>query len=158
MKHGTDSLGFLLHDATRLVRRRFEARAADLGLTSAQWRALVHVLRAGRASQARLAERLEIEPISVSRLIDRMVEGGWVTRDADPTDRRARIVVPTDKSLKTFEEARDLAEVVYAQALAGLSPETRQTLMGALRTIVSNLSEPGETPCSLAHDEAANVR
>ncbi|WP_415184262.1 MarR family winged helix-turn-helix transcriptional regulator [Phaeovulum sp.] len=154
MTHGTDSLGFLLHDAARLIRRRFEARAADLGLTSAQWRALVHILRAGNASQARLAERLEIEPISVSRLVDRMVEGGWVTRKADPSDRRARIVVPTSKSLKTYEEARSVADVVYAQALTGLPAETRETLMRALRAIVCNLSEPDEILCSPAKNEA----
>lgn len=72
---GTDRLGFLLHDAARLMRRRFEARASGYGLSSAQWRLLVRVVKEAGVAQARLAELLEIEPISVSRLIDRMEEG-----------------------------------------------------------------------------------
>mgnify|MGYP000607290851 CR=1 FL=1 len=86
-----DSLGLLLHDARRAVVRRFEARAASHGLSSAQWRLLFALKRLGPCTQARLAERLEIEPISVSRLIDRAEEAGWVTREADPADRRSNV-------------------------------------------------------------------
>ena len=61
-----DGFGLLLHDAARLLRRRFEARGGEYGLSSAQWRLLVKLVREGRAAQSRLAELLEIEPISVS--------------------------------------------------------------------------------------------
>jgi MarR family transcriptional regulator for hemolysin len=83
-----DQLGFLLHDSARLLRRAFERRAAAYGLSSAQWRLLAHVLRHGSIAQARLADLLEVEAISVSRLIDRMEQAGWVTRLPDPQDRR----------------------------------------------------------------------
>lgn len=135
-----ESLGFLLHDATRAIRRRFEAGAAELGLSSAQWRCLVHLMREGPSPQARLAELLEIEPISVSRLLDRMQEGGWITREADPTDRRVRIVSATPKTCAAFTEAKTIAEAIYADALAGLPPGTRETLMATLRQIIVNLS------------------
>ena len=84
----TNTLGFLLHDATRLIRRRFELRGQAFGLSSAQWRLLVHLVREGSASQARIAELLEIEPISVSRLVDRMEQAGWVERRASRGDQR----------------------------------------------------------------------
>ena len=70
----TDRLGYLLHDASRLLRKRFEERAVGYGLSSAQWRLLARVFKEEGVTQARLAELLEIEPISVSRLIDRMEE------------------------------------------------------------------------------------
>lgn len=139
-----ESLGFLLHDAHRAIRRRFELRAAELGLSSAQWRCLVHLMREGPAPQARLADLLEIEPISVSRLLDRMQEGGWITRAADPTDRRVRIVTATPKTCEAFSEARKIADTIYAEALAGLPPGTRETLIATLRRIVANLSKNPE--------------
>ncbi|MBZ4023599.1 MarR family transcriptional regulator [Rhodobacter sp. TJ_12] len=140
-----ESLGFLMHDATRLLRRRFELRAAELGLTSAQWRLLVNLMRRGPLPQARLAEFLEIEPISLSRLVDRMQEAGWVERHPDPNDRRIRIVHATDKTRAVISEVKQIAETIYADALTGLSPATTDTLMGALRQIIANLSSPTET-------------
>jgi len=139
-----ESLGFLLTDATRVLRRRFEQRAAELGLSSAQWRVLVHLMRRGPLSQARLSEFLEIEPISVSRLIDRMQEAGWVGREPDPTDRRVKLVVPERKAYATFENARQIADELYERALAGFPPGALETLTDALRRIIINLSDPPE--------------
>ncbi|MGO4851987.1 MarR family winged helix-turn-helix transcriptional regulator [Phaeovulum sp. W22_SRMD_FR3] len=142
-----DSLGLLLHDASRLIRRRFEAAAADLGLSSAQWRLLVQLAKIGRATQARLAERLEIEPISVSRLVDRMQESGWVTREPDPQDRRAKVIVPTEKALALYTDLRGRAEGVYEQAQTGIPAEERAVLMRVLKTIIANLASDDETGC-----------
>ncbi|RBP97100.1 MarR family transcriptional regulator [Rhodobacter sp. 140A] len=139
-----ESLGFLLTDATRAIRRRFEQRATELGLSSAQWRVLVHLLRRGPLSQARLAEFLEIEPISVSRLVDRMQEAGWVEREPDPNDRRVKLVVAKRKAHAAFENARQIADDLYEQALAGLPPGALDTLTDALRRIIINLSDSPE--------------
>lgn len=139
-----ESLGFLLTDATRAIRRRFEQRATELGLSSAQWRVLVHLLRRGPLSQARLAEFLEIEPISVSRLVDRMQEAGWVEREPDPNDRRVKLVVAKSKAHAAFENARQIADDLYEQALAGLPPGALDTLTDALRRIIINLSDSPE--------------
>ena len=79
------------------MRKRFEKRGSRHGLSAAQWRLLVRVVKEEGISQARIAELLEIEPISVSRLIDRMEEGGWIERRQDPTDRRVRTIFPTAK-------------------------------------------------------------
>lgn len=141
-----NTLGFLLHDASRLLRRRFEARGAGYGMSSSQWRALVHLVRNGELAQARLAEFLEVEPISVSRLIDRMEQGGWVCRWPDPQDRRVRLVRATEKAISAFEEVKALAGEVYEEALAGLSPVQRAALMEGLTQVVANLQETDCTP------------
>lgn len=141
----TRSLGLLLHDAARAVRKRFEARAVAYGLTSAQWRMLLRVCKAqGGAPQSHFAELLEIEPISVSRLLDRMEVMGWVTRASDPRDRRVRLVFPTSKALDAFANFKPVADEVYAEALLGISPEQHGQLLDALGAIVTNLAKAEE--------------
>jgi MarR family transcriptional regulator for hemolysin len=138
----TRSLGLLLHDASRAVRKRFETRSTSFGLTSAQWRMMVHVCKTeGGAPQSHFAELLEIEPISVSRLLDRMEALGWVMRGSDPNDRRVRRVLPTAKALEAHAYIKTIADDVYAEALAGLPPEQRKLLMDALATISANLAK-----------------
>ena len=81
--------GFLLHDIARLMRKRFDARARESGLTRAQWQVLAFLRVREGVNQAALAEALDLEPITVGRLIDRMEEAGWVERRPDAGDRRA---------------------------------------------------------------------
>ncbi len=143
-------MGLLLHDAARALRRRFDLRATELGLSTAQWRLLVHLFRCGRITQARLAERLEIEPISVSRLIDRMTEQGWVLREPDPTDRRSRIVVPTQKARDAYARGLILADGVYEEALRGLTEDERHAMIESLRHVIANLSDSAEDDSACA--------
>ena len=136
-----ENLCLLLHDAARLVRKRFERRAENLGLSSAQWRLLAITLREGRVTQARLSERMEIEPISVSRLVDRMEQAGWVARQADPTDRRVRVIVPTAKALEAHPGIRALLDQVVAEALDGFSEAEKATVGQLLARLVANLAD-----------------
>src|SRR5690606_17365067 len=138
---GIDRLGFLVHDAARLLRKRFEVKGSAYGLSAAQWRLLVRVAKDEGVAQARLAELLEIEPISVSRLIDRMEEGGWIERRQDASDRRVRMIFPTDKSREAFAAIRSVAGEVYDLALAGLEQDEKRVLVKALNTMITNLSE-----------------
>ena len=136
------SLGLLLHDASRLVRKRFEARSAEFNLTSAQWRMLFLVCKTeGGAAQSRFADVLDIEPISVSRQLDRMEAQGWVTRAHDPGDRRIRRVLPTDKALAAFAHVKSHADAVYAEALEGLTPSARLALTETLAVLIQNLTK-----------------
>jgi MarR family transcriptional regulator for hemolysin len=148
-----ETFGPLVHDAARLLRKRFEARGRDMGLSSAQWRLLIRLLREGPTTQARLAELLEVEPISVSRLVDRMATAGWVERRKDPSDRRVHIVAPTDKALGAMDAIRKIANEVYAEAIVGVSPGARQQMIGTLRLIVENLSQCDEPVESMPADE-----
>src|SRR5688572_1895469 len=110
---GIDRLGFLIHDAARLLRKRFEARGSQYGLSAAQWRLLFRLVKEEGVAQARLAELLEIEPISVSRLLDRMEDAGWIERRQDAADRRVRMIFPTDKSREAFAAIKGVAGEVY---------------------------------------------
>jgi MarR family transcriptional regulator, transcriptional regulator for hemolysin len=153
---GTERLGFLMHDAARLMRKRFETLAAAYGLSAAQWRLMVRLVKEEGVAQARLAELLEIEPISVSRLLDRMEESGWVERRQDAGDRRVRTIFPTEKSRRTFGEVKAVAGEVYEEALAGLSPDQRRATIRGLSTIVDNLSAaPAETQPRLSKGSAS---
>ncbi|MGI6851067.1 MarR family winged helix-turn-helix transcriptional regulator [Mesorhizobium sp. 1B3] len=144
---GTERLGFLLHDAARLMRKRFETRASGYGLSAAQWRLLVRLVKDEGVAQARLAELLEIEPISVSRLLDRMEEGGWIERRQDANDRRVRMIFPTAKSRDAFAEVKSMAGEVYEEALAGLPAPIRRATIEGLTAIVNNLSEADTPAC-----------
>jgi MarR family transcriptional regulator for hemolysin len=144
---GIDRLGFLIHDVQRLLRKRFETRASGLGLSSAQWRLMVRVAKEEGISQARLAELLEIEPISVSRLVDRMEEGGWIERRSDAADRRVRMIFPTPKASAAYAEVKSLAGEVYEESLVGVSPQDRRVLISALDAMAQNLGD-GDTSSS----------
>lgn len=150
MNGTSQGLGLLLHDASRALRKRFEARSLSLGLSSAQWRLLLLVCREPGVPQSRFADRLDIEPISVSRLVDRMVAGGWLVRAEDARDRRVKLICPTDKALAAHQSIKAIADEVYAEALAGLTEAEAQTLMRGLTAICTNLA--AGDPAATAHD------
>ena len=153
MSDHNETLGLLLHDSARLMRRYFDMRASAHGLSSAQWRLLVRVAKEPGIAQARLAELLEIEPISVSRLVDRMAGAGWIERRADPADRRVRLIFPTDMAMATFCEARAVAADVFEMAMTGLDRAERAALFHGLKTVIRNLSD-GEPVSSTPKAEA----
>ncbi len=108
-----------------------------MGLSSAQWRLLIHVLKEERVTQARLAERLEIEPISVSRLIDRMEQAGWVMRETDPNDRRVRLIVAIAPRAVYPRVALSNRQTDRLRRGAGWhpSPKTQAALIAMLQTL-----------------------
>jgi MarR family transcriptional regulator for hemolysin len=140
------SFGFLLHDVARLMRKRFDQRARALGLSRSQWQVLAHLSRHEGINQSGLAEILEIENITLGRLIDRMGEAGWVERRPDPKDRRARLLFMTEKVAPVMEQMRALAEETRNEALGGLPPEQRETLIDMLLHVRANISERGAQP------------
>ena len=135
------SFGFLLHDIARLMRKKFDQRARSLNLSRAQWQLLVHLSRHEGINQSGLAEILEIENITLGRLVDRMEEAGWVERRPDPGDRRARLLYTTEKVAPVMERMRALAEATRNEALAGLAPAQRDALIDTLIQVRGNLSE-----------------
>lgn len=153
-----ERLGFLIHDGARLLRKRFELRGSEHGLSAAQWRLLVRLVKEEGVAQARLAELLEIEPISVSRLLDRMEDGGWIERRQDADDRRVRMIFPTAKAREAFSQVKSMAGAVFEEALAGMSQAEREGLLKGLETLVNNLSD-GEASChSAANENEKKVR
>lgn len=148
MNYRIDRLGTLLQDTSRRLRGRFEQRTLAYGLSAAQWRLLGHLLRTGPSTQTALASLLGVEPISVSRLIDRMEQQGWVRREPHPEDRRARIVVATAKAREVAPTVRGIAEALYDEALTGLSDDERRVLHAALLKISENLQAADQDPAA----------
>lgn len=158
MSGASPSLAGLLHDTSRALRRRFEVRMSGHGLSSAQFRLLVLACKYPSASQGSFAEKLEIEPISVSRLVDRMVKGGWLQRQDDPNDRRVKLVLPTDRAVSAYREIVEIADDVYREALTGLTEAETQVLLKGLSAISSNLAAlEGAAAVSRLQDTATAV-
>jgi DNA-binding MarR family transcriptional regulator len=132
-------LGFLLHDAARLMRKRFDRRARAIGLSRAQWSVLAHLSRAEGIHQGGLAEILEVEPISLARMIDRLEAAGLVERRSDPGDRRLKRLFLLPPAEPLLERMRALGVELREEALAGLPPAERELLVDALLRMKGNL-------------------
>src|SRR3954453_13700996 len=89
------NLGFVLHDVARLLRKRFEQRVRGLGLTRSQWQVLFLLAQHEGINQVGLAEILEIEPITLLRILDRLEAAGLVERRTHAADRRVRLLYLT---------------------------------------------------------------
>lgn len=134
------SLGFLTIDAARLLRRRFDQETRHLDMTSAQLQILGRIIQNEGLNQAQLAGLLDMEPITVSRHVDRMEAAGFVERRPDPQDRRVRNLYLTERGRALLPAMRQIALKIFAEAQEGLGEEERTTLLSCLDRIVSNLS------------------
>jgi len=134
------TFGFLLHDTARLLRRDFERRSKGTGLTRAQWAVLAYVARNEGSNQAALADMLEIEPITLVRLLDKLEAAGLVERRPDPADRRVRRLYLTEATGPLLEQLQQLASETRETALAGLTAAERQQLTDLLMKVRGNLS------------------
>jgi MarR family transcriptional regulator for hemolysin len=140
IKKGADrGIGFLLADVSRLLRRDFDRRVRDLEMTQAQWRALGHLAREEGINQAALAERLEVKPITIARLIDRMEAAGWVRREADSADRRASLLFLTPKATPILDELQVRADEVIGELMRGIPKTARRALFATLEQMKTNL-------------------
>jgi DNA-binding MarR family transcriptional regulator len=132
--------GYRLADNSRQLRRLFDERVRGLGLTGPQARLLLSLERYPNENQAFYAERLEIEPITLTRIVDRLEDAGWVERQADPADRRARILHLTDKSRGIVTRLRIGVEALFEDMLDGFDPAERELFAAALERIAANLA------------------
>ena len=135
------NIGALMHDVARLMRRRFERRARQSGLsiTRQQARALLSVARNEGLSQAAVATLLDIEPIALVRLLDRLHEEGLVERRLHPTDRRVRTLWMTPLGWTVVDRILAINAQIREEACAGLSPAARDALLQTLDHLKSNL-------------------
>ncbi|MEP9357258.1 MarR family transcriptional regulator [Sphingomonas sp. KR3-1] len=140
----SESLGFLLSDVSRLLRRRFDERARATGASVAQWRVLKLLVRHPGANQGQLAELLEVEPITACRMIDRLEEAGFVERRRDPSDRRAWRIHLTEKAAPVLDELHVLAADLIEETLQGFNSKQREELIAALEGLRANLTNVQE--------------
>ncbi len=139
--------GFLVNEVGRLYGRRFDQLArADLGLSRAQVRLISELARHDGErplTQAELADRLDLTPMGVTSLCDRMAAAGWIARQPSPTDRRANEVTLQPPATQALDDAIAVSDRVQAVALEGLTAAERAQLLGLLRRVHANLSEAG---------------
>ncbi|MGQ3071059.1 MAG: MarR family winged helix-turn-helix transcriptional regulator [Ferrovibrionaceae bacterium] len=136
------SFGLLIYEISHQMRKRLEQRAKGLGLTRAQWQALGKLKRHAELSQAQLADMLDLEPITISRLLDRMEEAGLISRRPHPTDRRIRLVSVTETAKPILDEFRVLVDELHEEVLGHLSAAERAELIDRLTAIRAILAEP----------------
>lgn len=134
-----ESLPLEIAETARALRRAFDQRAATLGVTRAQWRVLATLSRAPGIKQVELADRLEIEPITLCRHIDRLEEAGFVERQRDPADRRAWRLQLTAKACPLVKKLRALATEFAGDAFDGIGPAETAALSHALARVRDNL-------------------
>jgi MarR family transcriptional regulator for hemolysin len=134
------NFGFILHDVARLLRTTFDRRVRELGLTRSQWWVLNHLFRNNGVTQSELAEILEVEKPTLGRLLDRLEQKGWVRREADANDRRAKRVFLTQEVEPAIKAMRTAAAEMRRDAVAGLSAEQQERFVDSLLTIKANLS------------------
>jgi MarR family transcriptional regulator for hemolysin len=132
-------LGFALNDAARLLRRYSDQRARELNTTRAQWSVLARLQRCEGVKQSELAEALDLAPITLGRLIDKLASAGLVERRDDPADRRAHRLYLTEMAAPTLRRLGMLAEDVMERALSGLDHGTIRELHQGLSAIKANL-------------------
>jgi DNA-binding MarR family transcriptional regulator len=133
------SIGLLLYDTARLMRRDFDRRMRHVGLTRAQWMVISYLARDEGSNQAAIADFLDVEPITIVRHLDRLEETGWIERRVDPNDRRARRIYLTDKARPIIEMKRELGAEMREMMLAGLSDKARNDLTDSLQRVRANL-------------------
>jgi DNA-binding MarR family transcriptional regulator len=152
----TPTLGFVLHDVARLLRKRFEQRARAHGfvLTRSQWQVLAHLSVHEGIHQGGLAEILEIEPITLVRILDKLEAAALIERRRHDSDRRIWLLYLTDKAHPLLGEMRALSETTRAEALAGLSAEDRSRLLAVLTVMKTNLIDV----CSRPIDDQDSVK
>jgi len=144
------TLGLLVSDTARLLRRNMDRRLQALGLTQAQWRAIARLSRAEGMTQVELAERLEIQPITLTRLIDRLEKAGWVERRTHPLDRRAVQLYLAPRSQPILEEMHARAAETLSEATRGVAASAQKQLLETLERIKHNLVA-AESAVTAAH-------
>ncbi|WP_443971247.1 MarR family winged helix-turn-helix transcriptional regulator [Sphingobium sp. CR28] len=132
-------LGFLVNDVARLYRRRFDEVTRSLGITGPQMRALIGIGRAPGINQGTLAEKLEVEPITTCRMVDRLEQAGLVERRRDPHDRRAWQLHLTPAADPIMQKMQALGEIVLGESIMGMNEGSVDAVRSGLDTIRRNL-------------------
>jgi MarR family transcriptional regulator for hemolysin len=148
------AFGFLVHDVSRLIKRRFERRARQMALPITRQQAAVVLNIAGNegVSQAEVAAWLDIEPIALVRMLDKLREEGLIERRAHPTDRRIRTLWLTKAAHPVVAHILAINEAIREEAFAGLPPATRDVLIDDLSHIKRNLALKEEVACDGSSD------
>lgn len=132
---------FTLNDVARMLRTYADHKAAQFGITRAQWVVLVRLDRSEGLKQSELAEILDLQPISLTRLLDKLCECGLIERRPDPVDRRAKRLFLTPAARPLLEKLGDLGEELLGTALTGVERESVEHMVAQLGLVKENLRQ-----------------
>lgn len=132
-------IAFLLNDVARLLKTYADQSARHYGATRAQWAVLSRLNRSEGLKQSELAELLDLQPISLTRLLDRLAENGLIERRPDPNDRRVNRLYLTPAARPLLDELTALGEELMGQVLEGLDDRSVTRLLGDLDIMRENL-------------------
>lgn len=138
-------LGYLVHEVAKLMKRRFEAEARAHEITLPQWRALAQIAQKNTVTQAALAQAMDIDPMTLSGVLDRLEKRGLIERYADPGDSRAKLAHLTEAGAAIYRSAREVGTAMYENALVGISQQDAAHAQAVLQRMRDNLigSEAG---------------
>ena len=141
MNRGPVDMNFLftLGEVQRLVRAYADKEAARFGITRAQWAVLAKVERNEGMSQTELAEQMEMQPITLTRLIDKLCENDWIERRGDASDRRVNRLYLLKAGRALLGKLSGLRSELTAAALDGINPADSHRLLGQLEQIKENV-------------------
>jgi MarR family transcriptional regulator, transcriptional regulator for hemolysin len=141
---------FILNDVARLLRTYADYKASRFGITRAQWAVLVRVDRSEGLNQSELAEVLDLQPITLTRLLDKLCDSGLIERRPDPTDRRAKRLFLMAAARPLLERLGALGEETMEDTLVGVGGESVQQMVSKLSVVKENLrrliQQRGDTP------------
>jgi MarR family transcriptional regulator for hemolysin len=135
----TREIAFTIMDVARMLRTYADQRARQFGISRAQWGVLVRLDRSEGLKQSELAEILDLQPISLTRLLDRLAENGLIERRADPNDRRANRLYLTPAARPLLEQLAKLGAHMMEHVLAGLDGKANERLLNDLGLMKDNL-------------------
>jgi MarR family transcriptional regulator, transcriptional regulator for hemolysin len=138
---------FALADLQRAVRAYADQKAARHGITRAQWAVLAKLQKEEGLQQAKLAKLLDIQPITLTRLVDRLCSSGLVERRADERDRRANRLYLTPAARPLMVKLRSLRDEINETALAALKPAEADRLVAQLELIKESVRAAYKAEC-----------
>ena len=132
-------MGYLIHEVARLMKRRFEDEARLHNITLPQWRTLSQIAINEGITQAQIAANIDVDPMTLSGILNRLEKRGLIDRFPDPADSRAKLARLTAEGEALFETARSVGLAMYEAAVAGVSKEDQQVVVSALSRMRENL-------------------
>jgi MarR family transcriptional regulator for hemolysin len=147
-------IAFTIMDVARMLKTYADQRARQFGISRAQWAVLIRIHRSEGLKQSELAEILDLQPISLTRLLDRLAENGLIERRADPNDRRANRLYLLPAARPMLDQLAELGTDMMATVLEGLEPKSIERMLRDLSLVKDNLR--AAISRNATHQQAAN--
>jgi DNA-binding MarR family transcriptional regulator len=138
-----ETLPFEIGETAHSLRKAFDRLAVGLGVTRAQWKVLFKLTRTPGLRQVELADMLDLEPITLCRIVDRLEDAGLVERSRDPEDRRAWRLHVTAQARPLVDKLQSVGGVLVDQAFSGIDPKDIETTRQVLARVRENAGQVG---------------